>query len=165
MLEQKSFIKTALLYFSAILLTITNLSDVKIGGFTDVMPLLDLMAVFYFTIYKNKFGLAFIFLLGVWGDALSGNILGLTSLCYIILIKLFAFFNNRILAKENFMQIWQQFAVFIVLFLLLKWLLLFLINGKASAVSILLVQIIISTFFYVPMHVFFDFLSKKLFEE
>jgi len=165
MLEQKSFTKNFLLYFSAILLTIANLSDVKIAGFSDVMPLLDLMAVFYFAIYKNKFGLAFLFLLGVWGDALNGNVLGISSLCYIVLVKLFAFFNNRILAKENFIQIWQQFVVFIAMFLLLKWLLFLVINGKASSFYLLIFQVLISSFFYVPMHVFFDFLSKKLFEE
>ena len=112
MLEQKSITKISLLYLFAIFLTILNLSNIKISGFADIMPLLDLMAIFYFTIFKDKFSLWFVFLLGIWNDSLNGNILGLTSLCYIILIKLFMLFNNRILLREKFIQIWQQFVAF-----------------------------------------------------
>ena len=165
MLEQKSITKIISLYLFVIFLTILNLSNIKIAGFSQFMPLLDLTAIFYFTVLKNKFGLWFIFILGIWSDALSGNLLGLTSLCYIILIKLFLLFNNRILARENFMQIWQQFAVFCFLFLFVKWIILVIINGKTSSVSSLIIQLFLSSFFYVLMHMLFDYLSAKLLGE
>lgn len=162
MLEQKSITKIILLYLFVVLLTILNLSNIKIAGFSHIMPLFDLMAIFYFTVLKNKFGLWFIFILGIWNDALNGNFLGLTSLCYIMLIKSFTLFNNRILVRENFMQIWRQFVVFCFLFLFVKWTILVIINGKTSSVAILLIQLILSSFFYVLMHMLFDYLSEKL---
>ncbi len=165
MLEQKSITKIILLYLCAIFLTILNLSNIKITGFAKIMPLLDLMMIFYFTIFKERFGLWFVFILGIWNDALNGNLLGLTSLCYIILIKLFMLFNNRALARENFVQIWQQFIAFCFLFLFIKWIIFVIINGKASSVGALFIQLILSSFFYVLMHMFFDYLSKKLLGE
>jgi len=165
MLEQKSVTKIILLYLFVIFLTILNLSNIKISGFSDIMPLFDLMAVFYFAILKDKFGLWFIFFIGLWGDALNGNILGLTSLCYIILIRLFMLFNNRILVRENFIQIWQQFMVFCFLFLLMKWIVFAIINVKSIGVFSLIIQLILSSFCYVLMHVLFDYLSEKLLGE
>ena len=165
MLEQKSFTKIILLYLFAIFLTILNLSNIKIAGFAKIMPLFDLMIIFYFTIFKDRFGLWFVFILGIWNDALNGNLLGLTSLCYIILIKLFLLFNNRILARENFMQIWQQFTAFCFLFLLVKWIIFVIINGKPSSFGSLFIQLFLTASFYVLMHVFFDYLSKKLLGE
>ena len=165
MLEQKSFTKIILLYFFAIFLTILNLSNIKIAGFTKIMPLFDLMIIFYFTIFKDRFGLWFVFILGIWNDALNGNLLGLTSLCYIVLIKLFTLFNNRAFVRESFMQIWQQFIAFCFLFLFIKWIIFVIINGKTSSVGVLFIQLVLSSFFYVLMHMFFDYLSKKLLGE
>jgi len=165
MLEQKSITKIVLLYFFVIFLTILNISNIKISGFADIMPLLDLMAIFYFTVFKDRFSLLFVFVLGIWADALNGNVLGLTSLCYIILIRLFMLFNNRILVRENFMQIWQQFVAFCFLFLFMKWTIFVIINGKPIAIGSLLVQLILSSFCYVLMHMLFDYLSTKLLGE
>jgi len=165
MLEQKSITKIVLLYFFVIFLTILNISNIKISGFADIMPLLDLMAIFYFTVFKDRFSLLFVFALGIWADALNGNVLGLTSLCYIILIRLFMLFNNRILVRENFMQIWQQFVAFCFLFLFMKWTIFVIINGKPIAIGSLLVQLILSSFCYVLMHMLFDYLSTKLLGE
>lgn len=165
MLEKKSFTKITLLYLFVIFLTILNLSNIKISGFADIMPMLDLMAVFYFTVFKDKFSLWFVFFLGIWADALNGNILGLTPLCYIILIRLFMLFNNRILVRENFIQIWQQFIAFCFLFLCMKWTIFVILNGKPIAIGSLFAQLILSSFCYVLMHMLFDYLSAKLLGE
>jgi rod shape-determining protein MreD len=165
MLEQKSITKIILLYLFVIFLTILNLSNIKISGFADIMPLLDLMAIFYFTVFKDRFSLWFVFIIGIWGDALNGNVLGLTSLCFIILIKLFMLFNNRILVRENFIQIWQQFVAFCFLFLFMKWAIFVIVNAKPIAIGSLLMQLILSSFCYVLMHMLFDYLSAKLLGE
>ena len=165
MLEQKSITKIILLYLFVIFLTIINLSNIKISGFADIMPLLDLMAIFYFTVFKDRFSLWFVFIIGIWGDALNCNVFGLTSLCYIILIRLFMLFNNRILVRENFIQIWQQFVAFCFLFLFMKWTIFVIVNAKPIAIGSLLMQLILSSFCYVLMHMLFDYLSAKLLGE
>jgi len=165
MLEQKSITKSILLHIVAIVFAIMNLTNVNIAGFNDVFPAIDVMAVFYFAIYKNIFGLFFIFLLGIWSDALNGNPLGITSLLYIMLIKLFLVLNNRILNKDNFIKIWQQFIYFLVFYFFGKWAFLTVVNGNSSSLFVLLVQIIICGLFYAPIHKLFDYLSNKLLGE
>lgn len=163
--EQKSFARVFTLHLIAILLVIFNVSDIRIAGLSNIIPLFDLMAVFYFGIFKNTFSIWFIFLLGVWNDALNGNPLGTTALCYILLIKLFSLLNGRMMIRENFKQIWQQFIGFSFLFLLMKWIILSVFNGSPYSVITPVVQLILSSVLYVLMHKFFDYLSTKLLEE
>jgi len=160
--EQKSFFHLASLYLITCFLVIINVSDIRIGGLAKVMPLFDLMAVFYFAAFRKVFGLCFVFILGIWNDALGGNPLGTTALCYILLIKLFGLLNDRMLIRENFQQVWRQFIFFCFLFLMMKWLILSVFSGSFYSIVNPLLQLILSSAFYVIMHKFFDYLSKKL---
>ncbi|MDX2083403.1 MAG: rod shape-determining protein MreD [Rickettsiales bacterium] len=162
MLEQKSISRIVILHLVAILLVILNVSDIRIAGLADLIPLFDLMAVFYFVVFKSVFGVWFIFLLGIWNDALNGNPLGVTALCYIILTKFFLLLNHKLMIRENFKQIWQQFIAFCFCFLLMKWLILSIFNGDFYSLNTVLVQFILSSVLYVIMHKFFDYLSVKL---
>ena len=165
MLEQKSISRLIFLHIIAILFVILNISNIKIGGFSDVMPLFDLMIIFYFAIFRNKFEIWFIFLMGTWNDALNGNPLGTTALCYIVLVKLFSLLNNRPSIKENFKQVWHQFTAFCLCFLLMKWCILSILSGTMYSATIAIVQLILSSIIYVVMHRFFDYLSLKLLED
>lgn len=162
MFKQRSITKILLLYLFAIFLVTLNLTNVKIAGINDVLPLFDVMMIFYFAVFRRDFGLTFVFFLGIWSDALNGNPLGLTSLSYIIIVKIFMVVNDRFLSKENFLQIWQQFIAFAFVFLLIKVIIFVLIYGKFSSISSVVVQFIISAFAYVFMHLCFDYLSVKL---
>ena len=162
---QKTTLTTLALHLITVLFVIMNVSSVNVAGFANVVPLFDLMAIFYFSIFKNIFAIWFIFLLGIWNDALSGNMLGVTALCYILLIKFFVLLNHKMLIKENFKQVCEQFIFFCFLFLLMKWAILSIISGTVYSVVTPLAQMVLSSAFYVLMHKFFDFLSAKLLEE
>lgn len=165
MLAKKSFLKILALYFITIIFVVLNLSNIRISGLVDIMPLFDLMMIFYFGVYKNLFGIGFIFLMGMWNDALCGNPITLTSLCYIILIKIFKVINSKVAIKDHFRQIWQQFILFCLLFLVLKYLLLSMFNNSLYSLNNISIQFVLSVFFYVIMHKFFDYLNLKLLEE
>ncbi len=165
MFAEKSISRIVILHLIAIFFAIFNISDIKIGGLTKVIPLFDLMIVFYFAVFRNVFSIWFIFLLGMWNDALSGNPLGLTALLYIMMIKFFIALNNKLMIRENFRQIWQQFIVLCLIFLMFKWAFLSLYNGAFYSLKIILLQLILTSSFYVVMHRFFDYLHKKLIEE
>jgi len=162
---RKSIAPIILLHLIAILFVILNVSEVKVAGFANAIPLFDLMIIFYFAVFKNVFGIWFIFLLGIWNDGLNGNLLGVTALCYILLIKLFSALSNKMLVRENFKQIYQQFILFCFLFLLMKWIVLSVVSGVLYGFVSPLVQFILSSVFYVLMHKFCDFLSEKLLEK
>ena len=162
MLQEKSISQIIFLHLIAIFFVILNVSNIKISGFLIVMPMIDLMMVFYFTVFRQSFGLWFIFLLGIWSDALNGNPLGTTSLCYILITRFFLMINHKIMVKENFNQIWRQFIFFCLLFLLMKWMILSFLSGVFYGINVPLIQLVFSSLVYVVMHKFFDYLSQKL---
>jgi cell shape-determining protein MreD len=165
MFHQKSFSRVFTLHLVAILFVIINVSDIRIVGLSGLLPLFDLMIIFYFSVFKNTFSIWFIFLLGIWNDALNGNPLGTTALCYILLIKFFSLLNSKMIIKDNFKHVWQQFIAFCFLFLVMKWMILSVFDGAFCSVITPSVQLILSSLIYVLMHKFFDFLSDKLLEE
>ncbi len=164
MLAQKSISRVILLHLVAILFVIFNVSDIRIAGLSDLIPLFDLMAIFYFAVFRNVFSIWFIFLMGIWNDALNGNPLGTTALCYILLTKFFLLLNHKLMIRENFKQIWQQFTSFCLCFLLMKWLILSIFNGEFYSITTVLVQFALSCALYVVVHKFFEYLNTKLLE-
>jgi len=159
---QKSLSKIFLLYFVAILFAIFNISDIRISGLSKLTPLFDLMMIFYFGVFKFVFQVWFIFLLGLFNDALNGNPLGLTSLIYILIVKFFIILNAKMMIRENFPQICQQFIIFCGSFLVLKWALLSIFNQTYYGLSTLVVQFILTCCLYIVMHKFFEYLEEKL---
>jgi rod shape-determining protein MreD len=165
MLQQRSGFRNFTLHFVAVFFCILNVTNIKISGLSDILPMFDLMIIFYFSVFKNRFGIWFLFLLGIWSDALNGSPMGITALCYILLCRLFSIANNRLLVKENFDHVWRQFILFCLFFIFLKWLILSIFNaGVISPVSAI-AQGFISSLIYVPMHKFFDYLTVKLLGE
>ena len=162
MIQQKSLLKIIALYIIAIVSVAFNITSIKILSIATVFPLIDVMMVFYFAIFRQYFGIWFIFLMGIWCDALTGNDLGITSLCYIILVKFFLTINQKMLIRENFIQIWQQFVAFCFVIIVIKWGALSMLEGSFYSLSVPLAQFLLSVFLYVPMHKFFDYLSAKL---
>ena len=162
---QNTTLPTIALHLIAVLFVIMNVSSFNVAGFANVVPLFDLMAIFYFAVFKNIFAIWFIFLLGIWSDALNDNMLGTTALCYILLIKFFLLLNQKMLIRENFKQVCEQFALFCFLFLLMKWAILSIIGGTFYSIVTPLVQMVLSSIFYVLMHKFLDFLSSKLLDK
>jgi cell shape-determining protein MreD len=165
MLEKRSTSRFLLLHLIAILFVILNVSDIRIAGLSNLIPLFDLMIVFYFASFTNVFAIWFIFLLGIWNDALNGNPLGVTPLCYILLLKLFSLLNSKMLIRETFTQVWQQFIAFCFLFLMMKWLILSAFGGLFYPLINPVVQFVLSSVVYILMHKFFDYLSQKLLGE
>ncbi len=158
-----SFIKSLTLYLIAILFAIFNLSNIKSSAAISYIPLFDVMMIFYFAVYRpGIFTLWFLVVLGIWSDALNGLPMGITSLCYIIAVKFFGILNQRLMMKENFRQILEQFVGFIFMVLMLKWLLLSIYNLTFYNVNAALIQVAFSSVLYVIMHKFFDYLSLKL---
>ncbi len=163
--EKKSISQAIILHLIAVFFVIINVSDIKVGGLSHVLPLFDLMAVFYFGVFKKTFGVWFIFLLGIWNDSLVGNPLGTTSLCYILLVKIFLVLNQKMMVSENFQHIWRQFISFCFLFLSIKWLLVSILNSQFTSIVGVVVAFILNTIVYIPIHKFFDYLSQKLLGE
>lgn len=162
MTNQHSLLKIIVIYLVAIIFVAFNLNSIKIPAIATVFPMLDLMIIFYFAVFRQVFGIWFIFILGIWSDALTGNSLGISSLCYILLIKFFITINHKMLIRENFIQIWQQFIAFCFVILVAKWGLISILEASFHSITVPSAQFLLSILLYVPMHKFFDILSEKL---
>ncbi len=152
-----------ILQIIAIGFAMLNLSNIKIEYVADFLPLFDVMIIYYFAVVRpNVFGVWFLFLLGIVGDSINGFPLGITPLCYILIVKLFNALNQRMVIKENFQQTFLQFIAFIFSILFLKWLILSIYHFKTYNFINPIIQLVITSTLYVLMHKFFDFLDKKL---
>jgi rod shape-determining protein MreD len=147
----------------AILFAMLNLSNIKIEYVADFLPLFDVMIIYYFAVLKpDIFAVWFLFLLGIVSDAISGFPLGITSICYILTVKLFCGLNKRIAMRETFHQIFGQFVAFTFVILFLKWLIISTYHFKAYNIISPLIQLVITCTIYILMHRVFDYLDKKL---
>lgn len=158
------FFRLLALYLIAIFFTILNLKQITPSISTNVsLPAFELMIIYYFAIYRpNVFGLWFIFLIGIWSDALNGLPLGITSLTYVLFVKIFSFISQRRAVKSDFRGVLQEFIIFITLTLLFKWFVLSIFHKSFYNISPFVVQIITSSLAYILIHKLCDFLSKKL---
>ena len=152
-----------ILQIIAILFAMLNLSNIKIEYVADFLPLFDVMIIYYFAVLRPEvFAVWFLFLLGIITDSINGFPLGITSLSYILTVKLFNVLNQKMLLKENFQQIFGQFIAFVFSILLLKWSMLSIYHFKSYNFVGSAIQMFITSTLSVLLHKFFDYLDKKL---
>ena len=147
----------------AVLFAMLNLSNIKIEYVADFLPLFDVMIIYYFAVLKpDVFMVWFLFLLGIISDSINGFPLGVTSICYILLVKLFRILNQRMVMQENFHQIFGQFIAFTFSILFLKWAIISIYHFKTYNIISPIIQLVVTCTIYVLMHRVFDYLDKKL---
>ncbi len=161
-MKEESLFGRLLIYLMTIFFVITNLLYFRFADFLQIVPMIDLMAVFYFSIYRQIFPIWFLFLIGLWNDSITNNILGVTSFLNIFLVKFFLILNERLIIRDNFVHIWYQFAIFSILFLLIKWFILSSFYGDFFSILWPITNWFISVIFYFIMHRFFDYVSFKV---
>jgi rod shape-determining protein MreD len=164
MLRNNTASRIVALHLLAVFFVMLNISSIAIIGLPKALPLFDVMIIFYFAIFRRMYSVWFLFLLGLWADALNGDPLGLTALCYIVLVKFFAAINQRFMIRENFHQVLQQFVAFCFLLLLIKWSVLSIFSHSFYTIITPLLQIILSSLFYVLIHRLLNHLSGRIFE-
>jgi cell shape-determining protein MreD len=103
-----------------------------------------------------------LFILGVIADSITGIPLGITSLIYIIVVKLFNNLNQKLIIKENFIQLLIKFAIFSFATVFMKWLFLSIYFLQIYNIINPLIQLFITINLYVFMHKLFNLLDKKL---
>ncbi len=161
-----NILKLLVLYLIAIIFTVINLNNITYLNSSAFLPLFEIMIIYYFAIYKNNiFGFWFLFLIGIWGDALVGLPIGITSFIYLIVVKLFNFIRYKQVLQENLASIMAEFTIFIFVILTLKWLFLSIYYKNIYDVTPFILQMIISCIAYILIHKFFDFLSKKILKD
>jgi cell shape-determining protein MreD len=118
---QRSIYKNISLKLLVIFFTILNIDNIYITNNIRLLPNLDIMLIFFFTVYRTgSLPIWFIFIIGVLVDSLNGTSIGLSSLIYILLIKIFSFFNYQEKNINDFKKNITQFGLFLGVFSFLK---------------------------------------------
>ncbi len=151
-MSQDNLSQIVAIYALSIVFAMLGFLNFEVAGFSLAFPLLDVIAIYYFRIFKKVFSLWFIFFLGLIADSLSGELLGLTSLIYILLIKIFEYAESRLSPRDDFEQVLKRFLVFLLSFLFSKWLILSLIHYAGYSFWVIIVQFLITATCYVFMH-------------
>ena len=155
--------RNIIFYLIAIILVITNIVPIKISNLPSIFPMLDIMMIYYFSIVvPGRMPYWFIFVMGVWSDAIMGLPLGLTSLAILIAVKIFTSINTRLIIKRQFHQLWGQYVMFSLLILFIKWVILSIYHGNLYPILWMILQVLISSLLYVVMHKVFGYLNKLL---
>ncbi|MFT6106867.1 MAG: rod shape-determining protein MreD [Rickettsiales bacterium] len=150
----------------AVFFAIFNLSSINIDSVADYLPLFDVMIIYYFAVLrKDIYPVWLLFILGLICDSINGFPLGMTSIIYIVAVKSFNAFNQRASFEQNFRQIFIQFIAFLSLIMICKWIILSLYDLKFYNFLNPLIQIIITSLFYIFMHRFFNYLDTKLLQK
>lgn len=158
-------IKLTIVPFATILLSIfiTNL-PLRLDSSIFLLPLLTFPIIYFWTNYSsNLVNAPIIMILGLTKDVLENSPLGTNSL-YFLVFQIIIFSQKKLLAKStSFILIWTEYIFCLGAIFLLPYILSFLhINLTTLPFSILVLQWIISSFAYVPIHWAMNFLYKAI---
>lgn len=98
-------------FFLTLALVILSVVPVRIPGYAEVAPVLALMSVYHWAIYRpNLMPLWAVFLLGVLQDLLSGMPLGLYILVFLTVYGV-SLTQRRFFAGKSFFILWMGFVI------------------------------------------------------
>jgi rod shape-determining protein MreD len=130
------------------LLVLLDAMPTHLPGFSAVMPLLPLICVFYWAIYRPDLLPPWVaFTLGIFNDIVAGTPLGVSSLVYLLIQGLTAtqrrFFNGK-----SFLIAWWGFGLVGAGALWLQWLLVSMLCGHLIGMRAVLFEYFMTASFY-----------------
>ena len=105
-----------------VLLVFLGAVPVHLAAFGPVAPLYDLIAIYYWAVYRaDLMPFSVVFLVGLLHDAIVGAPLGIHSFIFLVSAWV-AFSQRRFLAGKSFLVLWSGFMVVAGLAMVLEWL-------------------------------------------
>ncbi|AIL65976.1 hypothetical protein NOVO_08240 [Rickettsiales bacterium Ac37b] len=123
---------------------------------------MDVIVIFYWIIYYPKIFSPFVLIIiGVLHDSLYGTVIGVTTICYII-VQYLILSQRKLFITQPFIVIWLVFSMFSFVFILLKTILVSLTVGEFVINRHLLFQWLFISFVYPIFHILFNSMSTLL---
>ncbi len=161
------FLKIKLFYpkIIAILLVILSFIPLGIPGAKTFFPLVDLMVIYYWCVYRPELMPNwFVFLMGLTQDAITGFPFGFNALNNLLFRSTTMFLKDKY-SKESFVVVWQGFALMAASFMVFKYGLFALVTGAMAPIGVIFVQLLISIALYPVFHSLFNFIITTLPEQ
>ena len=104
-------------------LVILNIVPLEIPAFSRVVPLMPLMAVYHWAVYKSELLPAYaVFIIGLLQDIFSGVPIGVNTIVFLMVYGM-VIWQHRFLFGKSFSIIWLGFSIVSAGAFLLKWIL------------------------------------------
>ncbi|PKU24626.1 rod shape-determining protein MreD [Telmatospirillum siberiense] len=140
---------------SVLLLILINALPTRLPGFAAVVPLLPLIGIYYWSIYRpDLMPPALAFGLGLLNDVIAGLPLGVSSLIYLLAQGMTAS-QRRFFHGKPFRIAWWGFGLVSACALALQWLLVSLLLGHTLEPRAVMFEFLMTLFFYPLLSWFF----------
>lgn len=133
---------------STLLLILLNIMPTRLPGFAPVAPLLPLISVYYWAVYRPDLLPAPVaFGLGLFNDIISGTPIGVSSLVYLLLLGMTSS-QRRIFSGRSFLVAWWGFMLMGTAGMALQWGLVSMVFGQALEPRSVLFELLMTLSFY-----------------
>lgn len=138
--------------FTVTIATLLSVFPLHLPSLMHVMPLFNLMAIYYWAIYRSTLlPVSLLFILGLAQDAMYGLPIGVTAFTNVMLYGITTG-QQRFFIKEHFIVVWLGFLCFSFIAGLIYWLLLSLYFQTLFPFRDVTVQWTLSVTFYACIH-------------
>lgn len=128
---------------------------VRIVGFNNFFPALDIMVIYYWCVSKPKLmGYGSLFLLGMYKDLIMGIPVGINAFINMVLRMLILQKGKNL--KPSFIVFWHGFAIILLIWLAIQTLVFAIITGHSVNINVVLIQFVLSLLIYPVAHSFFN---------
>lgn len=102
-------------------LVILNIVPLQIPGFSTVVPMLPLMAVYHWAVYRSELLPAYaVFIIGILHDIFSGAPIGVNTIVFLLVYGV-VIWQHRFLFGKSFAIIWLGFGIVSAAAFMLTW--------------------------------------------
>lgn len=147
---------------SSAALVLVGILPLGLPHLSSVAPVLALMAVFYWSIFRpDLMTMVGAFLIGLFLDLLSGGPLGLNA-ATLLLIHELGVSQRRVFLGSSFLVNWTAFALVVGAVLPIGWLLVSLLHWRLLPTAPILAQLLLSLAIYPAVYWLFSRLERRL---
>lgn len=140
--------RAALPFMTTLLFTFLSVLAWPVPYIGIVMPPLALITIYYWAIHRpDLFGPAMAFVIGLLFDIINAFPPGLSALLFVGLHQ-FVFWQRRFFSGQSFLMLWSGFALTVIAFVILEWLLLAIIRWHMSPLFPVFMQAVLVIFLF-----------------
>jgi rod shape-determining protein MreD len=131
-----------------LLLVLVDAVPTRLPGFTAVAPLLPLIGVYYWAIFRPELlPSSAAFAVGLVNDVVAGTPIGTSSLVY-LMARVMTVSQRRFFLGKPFLLVWCGFALVCGGAILLQWGLVSMVFGRMLGLRAVLVELVMTVSFY-----------------
>ena len=141
-------------------LVILNIIPLQLPGFSRIVPLMSLMAVYHWAVYKSELLPVYaVFIIGLLQDIFSGSPIGVYTIVFLIVYGV-VIWQHRFLFDKSFSTIWLGFSIVSAGAFLLTWVLICLWNLSLLDLYAVFFQYLLTVATFPALAFFFMYWQK-----